>query len=59
MSNVIPQQDAIEVFVNANGCISIRQGHDLVAVTPHNAETLIRAIRSAKHEALEEQKDQE
>lgn len=59
MSNVIQQQDAIEVFVNEDGCISIRQGKDLVAVTPQNAETLIRAIRSAKHEALEDWKDQE
>lgn len=54
----VPQQDAIDVFVNDNGDIAIEQCDDrmevsVVAVAPAHVERLIKALRAAKRQALE------
>lgn len=54
---VVPEQDAIEVFVNDVGSISIRvydrtEGDiNIIVIQPVFVDLLIRALRAAKREA--------
>ena len=60
MATAVQQQDQIDVFLDDSGNLVISQypdGNPLMAcsvtVAPESVEMLIRAIRDAKHEALQ------
>jgi hypothetical protein len=55
MRNAVPQQDAIKVFANEAGSISIQQengmdGISTVCIHPAYLNALIRALREAKQD---------